>query len=206
MPYVIARPPRRIIALAASLFALMVAASPAAADTGCPTVPTSPVFATFGDLASYTPLQGGTFEGDMSGWSLNGASVVSGNEPFYVNSASDSQSLSIGSFGTRSSATSPSFCVSSVMPTYRFFAENVSGSLNATLTASVIYSGVNGNSSIAPAPVTVTGVPGVWQLTAPLTLGSTMNNGQTVSAQLVFTASPGSRWQIDDVYIDPYAR
>jgi hypothetical protein len=203
MPYVIARPPRRTIALAASMFALMVAASPAAADTGCPTVPTSPVFATFGDLASYTPLQGGTFEGDMSGWSLNGASVVSGNEPFYVNSATDSQSLSLANKG---SATSPSFCASSITPTYRFFAENLSGSSSATLTVSVVYSGVNGNSSIAPAPVTVTGVPGLWQLTAPLNLGSTLNNGQTVNAQLVFTASPGSRWQIDDVYIDPYAR
>jgi hypothetical protein len=203
MPYIIARPPRRLIALAASMLTLMVAASPAAADTGCQTTSSSPVFATFGDIASYTPLQGGSFEGDMTGWSLNGASVVSGNEPFYVNSATDAQSLSLGS---RASATSPSFCASSIMPTYRFFAENLSPSSSATLTVSVVYSGVNGNSSIAPAQVTLTGVPGLWQLTAPLSLGSTLNNGQTVNAQLVFTASPGSRWQIDDVYIDPYAR
>jgi hypothetical protein len=47
---------------------------------------------------------------------------------------------------------------------------------------------------------------GSWQLTAPLNLGSALNNGQTVNAQLVFTASAGSTWQIDDVYIDPYAR
>ena len=112
------------------------------------------MFAQFGDTASYAPLQGGTFEGDMTGWSLNGASVVSGNEPFYVNSATDSHSLSISSNG---SATSPSFCASSSQPTYRFVAENLSNSPNATLTVSVNYTGVNGNSSVAPSRMTGAG-------------------------------------------------
>ena len=76
MPYVIARPHKRFAALAASMLTLLVVASPAAADTGCQTAPTSPVFAQFGDTASYAPLQGVTFEGDMTGWSLNAAIVA----------------------------------------------------------------------------------------------------------------------------------
>jgi hypothetical protein len=203
MPYIIGRPHKRILALVAASLTMMVAASPAAADTGCPTPPTSPVLAQFGDTANYTLLQGGNFEGNMAGWSLNKASVVSGNESFYVGSTTDSNSLSIPGGG---SATSPAFCASSVLPTYRLFVKNTSNSPNATLTASVVYSGVNGNSATPPAPVALSTTNGSWQLTAPLNLGSALNNGQTVNAQLVFTASAGSTWQIDDVYIDPYAR
>jgi hypothetical protein len=202
MPYVIVRP-GRIIALAAASLTLMVAASPAAADTGCTTAPSSPVFAQFGDTANYMPLQGGNFEGPLTGWSLAKASVVSGNEPFYVGSTTDSHSLSIAGGG---SATSPAFCASSVLPSYRFFAQTTSNSPNATLTVAVLYSGVNGNSSTPPAPVVLNSTMGSWQLSAPLNLGAMLNNGQSVNAQLVFTASPGSTWQIDDVYIDPYAR
>src|SRR5690242_47820 len=78
LPYVIRWPHKRVIALVAACFALLVAAHPAAADTTpCPTLPSSPVFAPLGDSANYSAVPGGSFEGDMSGWSLTGASVAS---------------------------------------------------------------------------------------------------------------------------------
>ena len=48
---------------------------------------------------------------------------------------------------------------------------------------------------------TLATVPG-----SSLALGSLLPSGMTVSAQFVFTADQGSAWNIDDVYVDPYAR
>ncbi|MGZ4327747.1 MAG: hypothetical protein ACXVXL_06875, partial [Solirubrobacteraceae bacterium] len=121
MPYVTSWPHKRALALVAACFALAVAAQPAAAatPTTCPDTVSSTVFAALGDTANYTPVTGGTFEGDMSGWTLNSASVAPGNEPWQVDGASDSKSLSIAPGGT---ATSSTFCVSSKTPSWRFFA------------------------------------------------------------------------------------
>jgi len=90
----------------------------------------STVFSSLGDTANYTPLTGGTFEGDMSGWTLNSASVAPGNEPWQVDGAGDSRSLSIASGGT---AVSPTFCVSSKTPTWRFFAHAADASPDTVL-------------------------------------------------------------------------
>ena len=46
------------------------------------------------DPAQYTLLPGGTFESTLTGWTLSGARVVSGNEPYYVHGKSGKQSLS----------------------------------------------------------------------------------------------------------------
>ena len=102
MPYVTSWPHKRALALVAACFALAVAAQPAAAatPTTCPDMVSSTVFSALGDTANYTPVTGGTFEGDMSGWTLNSASVAPGNEPWQVDGASDSKSLSIASGGT----------------------------------------------------------------------------------------------------------
>jgi hypothetical protein len=39
-----------------------------------------------------------------------------------------------------------------------------------------------------------------------LIAGKELADGATVNAQLVFSAMPGDAWNVDDVYIDPYAR
>ena len=125
MPYVIRWPHKRALALAAAGFALLVAAQPAAASVttaDCSIPASTPVFATLGDNSLYFAVPGGTFEGDMTGWSLTGASVVSGNEPLYVDGRSDHSSLDIDPGG---SAVSPTVCVSSKTPTWRFFAHAV---------------------------------------------------------------------------------
>jgi hypothetical protein len=214
MPYILTRPHKRFIAPLAAALALMVAASPAAADPGCAAAPSSPVFAQFGDTASYTPLAGGTFEGDMAGWSLNGASVVSGNESFYVNSATDSHSLSIASNGV---ALSPTFCVDATDPTLRLFAQKLSGG-TGRLRVDILYASPNnGHQMAATAGYVIQGYANAtgdytnWAPSLTMNLATALplwktDNGQ-LPVQLRFTANadPGA-WAIDDVYIDPYAK
>src|SRR5690349_1865048 len=76
--------------------------------SSCPTHPVSPPFAQWGDANDYYLAAGGSFEGtaDQVGWTLSGASLTSGNEPFFVNGSGDGQSLTIAGGG---SATSPYF-------------------------------------------------------------------------------------------------
>ena len=55
------------------------------------------------DPAQYTLLPGGTFEASLPGWSLTGAKVASGNEPYYVHGINESRSLSLPA-GTKATA------------------------------------------------------------------------------------------------------
>src|SRR5206468_9610048 len=51
-------------------------------------------FSAWGDSASYARLLNGGFEAGSTGWTLGGARVVSGNEPFFVGgNTADSHSL-----------------------------------------------------------------------------------------------------------------
>ena len=70
-----------------------------------------------------TACPGGSFESGTNGWSLTGASVVAGNEPWKVGGSADSKSLS----APRGQAVSPAFCVGIEHPTFRFFARRTSG-------------------------------------------------------------------------------
>ncbi|MDQ6746609.1 MAG: hypothetical protein M3010_00675, partial [Candidatus Dormibacteraeota bacterium] len=81
-----------------------VAATPASPVASCPGVLSTPLLSGLSDSAYYAPVSGGTFEGSTAGWSFRDASVVSGNEPWNVVSATDSNSLGIAAGG---SATSP---------------------------------------------------------------------------------------------------
>jgi hypothetical protein len=89
MPYVMDWPPKRILGVVvvglASL-AMLVGAPAASADSQCPMPASSPVFSQFGESASYALVPGGGFEGDTPGWTFDNASVVSGNEPWYLDS------------------------------------------------------------------------------------------------------------------------
>src|ERR687886_323383 len=64
----------------AALTALACFAGPAVAQAACPTAPTVKAFQALGDSSDYFLAPGGSFESGASGWSLTGASVVSGNE------------------------------------------------------------------------------------------------------------------------------
>jgi hypothetical protein len=206
MPYVMDWPPKRILAVALVGLAMLIAAPVASADSssGCPIPPSSPVFAPFGDNANYSLVPGGDFEGSMAGWTLNNASVANGNEPWQVGGQSDSQSLQISPGGE---AVSPSFCVTNAFPNWRFFAlSNANGGWHSGLRVSIQWTGQNGQSGEVPVAYLPSGWFTQWQPTRSLMLGALLQDGTTMQVQLVFDAGSGGSWNIDDVYIDPYAK
>jgi hypothetical protein len=226
LPYVIGRPPKRVLALLATTVGMLVTASPALASShhshragahsekrtdsapgyssaGCPAISGSPLLSSFGDFTDYVPVPGGTFEGDTTGWSFNNAAVVSGNEPWNVVSPTDSNSLNINAGG---SAVSPTFCVDNTMPTFRFFANSANDGRRSGLKVAVRWTLPDGTSGHIPVTTLSADAYSSWQLTRVLPLGSVLSPGQTVNVQLVFTAGSGSAWQIDDVLLDPYAK
>jgi hypothetical protein len=231
VPYVIGRP-SKFLALAGTIAGLLFVAQPAMADGGnqnsqgqngqgqqwsqlpqvpaipastyasCPAVSSAQLLSQFGDSAYYSPLSGGTFEGSTAGWFFNDASVVSGNEPYYVVNSSDSNSLNLSPGGL---AVSPSFCLDSGWPSFRFFAQS-SGSSWGSLVVAVRWTDSQGNSGQALVSFLSASRYSSWTLTPSLGLGSALASGATVSAQIVFYATPGASWNVDDVLLDPYAK
>ncbi len=208
MPYVSDWPLRRLFAVTATIaavaLALIVGATAAAADTpACPTPSSSQVFSQFGDNAYYSLVAGGNFEGDMSGWTLRGASVMPGNEPWYVGGAGDSRSLSIEPGG---SAISPPFCVTDQYPSWRFFARLAGGLRGSDLAVAVQWTDQNGDHGVTPVTMLRGGRFRTWRPTGSLGLGPILDGSTTMIEQIVFSARNGSGWRIDDLYIDPYAK
>ena len=188
--------PRSLVAVVAAVAASAFAASPASADVGfsdCGSRAESQVFAPWLDYAQYFLAPDGGFENGADGWSLNGASVTGGNEPYL--SGSSSLSLPQGS-----SATSPSVCVGLEHPTFRYFVRRAGGSLTPALGVSIVMPDgslvalgtIVGSSSWSPSAVTVIGANML-----PLVTG-----GYSTDVSFRFTALSGN-WQIDDVYVDP---
>src|SRR2546421_9272645 len=125
------KPLRRLsLCLLAALAALLVgSAAPGRAALTCPGQTYLQPFTPWLDYANYVTVPNGSFE-SSAGWTLTGdAADGSGNEPFYVGSDADSESLSLP---PGASATSPPLCVTLLHPDLRFFARNT-GSLFAPL-------------------------------------------------------------------------
>jgi hypothetical protein len=205
MPSTLARRLRLAIPVAAiALFAI----APAAASAG-PLVASAPdcaaqtlgqPFLPWYDVASYTLDPGGSFEPGTADWSLSGAAVTDGNEPWRVGDAGDSRSLSIPS---GASATSATICVGIGHPDIRFFAR--SSSATARLHVQVLFEDSSGN--VVSAPIgAMTLTPPAWSLGAPMPIVANLlpllPNDMT-PVEFRFTASGGS-FQIDDLYVDPY--
>jgi hypothetical protein len=189
---------KRILLTLAAAAAVAVVAAPAGnAALACSG--TVQPFVQFGDQNSYFAFPDNGFESGTTGWKLSGASVVSGNEPWYVNGSGNS-SLTIGPGG---SASTPKVCAALNAPHWRLFAH--SNGANGSLTAQVIFYGLLGN---------VTGILNftsfnasgytTWEPTSfiPSTLALPL---LTYSAQLRLTSTATSgTWQVDDVYVDPW--
>jgi hypothetical protein len=198
---------RPLLATAVALAGLAI--GPAAASAGplvasgvdCSAQKLSQPFLPWADVASYTLNPGGTFEGGAQGWTLSGAALADGNEPFYVTAARDSTSLEIASGG---SATSAAICVGIAHPDMRFFAK--ASNPNAVLTVEVLFQTANGDTASAPIGTVTGGVN--WAPTVPMPLVVNLLPllpGNTTPVAFRFSVSGGS-FRIDDVYVDPYAR
>jgi hypothetical protein len=193
-------------ALVAVVLCLLLAPAMSKADTTsssqCPDVSLSNPFGIFGDLANYTPVADGHFENGTGDWSLYGStSVVPVNEPYFIRSSSDSNSLQIGS-GAK--AVSSAFCVDTGYPYFRFFARNPSGGFG---TLKVKARWTVGDYQQEETLGYLWGASyRSWSVSdlLPLCDRIDLQNG-TQNVRLVFQSLSGT-WQIDDVLIDPYRR
>jgi hypothetical protein len=99
-------------------------------------------------------------------------------------------------------------CIDGTYPSFRVFARNT-GSVKSTLKVEVLYMDRKGK-IVGSGSGTIAGVTTAWQLSTVLNIGVTFNTAVAAGAAPVafrFTPSGGGgNWQIDDVYIDPYAR
>lgn len=168
----------------------------------CPSQTLTTPFARWADLGTYFLSPGGSFE-TSTGWTLAGsAKRVSGNEPWYVTSTADRQSLSLPS---GSSATTVSICATILTPALRFFYRNT-GSPSSTLRLDMTYSDAfgiartktlsrfTGNASWA------VGLPVLFlQNVAP----AAATNGSTWVTFRLTAEGTGGNWQVDDFYVDP---
>jgi hypothetical protein len=189
----------RLTCLAAVGAVFLLAFGASNAFASCSYSTEGKTFSQWNDPSYYVPAPNGGFEGGTVGWTLSGASLVSGNESFFLGGSSDTSSLSFRSGG---SATSAAFCVDQGFPTFRFMTRSTSG-FGALLRVDVIYldNGTTGTIGYVTA-----GSAWAPARTVALAIGRTSSGGIAASqVQLRFTAVEGS-FQIDDLYIDPWAR
>jgi hypothetical protein len=164
----------------------------------------SQIFAPWQDAANYLLAPNGSFEFGSGGWSLSGgAGIVSGNEPFYP---TGTHSLALPS---GSSATSPTVCLGTQQLYIRMFGKDLGGT-DLGLRVRVQFYGLL-NNLLGVKDFAVFPGGGDWAptnqvqsgggLLTPLPVVSILSS---TSARIQITPlGSGSRWQIDDVYIDP---
>jgi hypothetical protein len=197
-----------ILAVLAFLAAIALMVTPSAEAgligtgnaSGCDTA--SKVFAPWGDSSNYLLVPGGAFEPGHPAWATSGgARVVPGNEPFYVRSAQDRNSLYLPS---GSSALSPTVCFGFGDWHARFFVRNV-GSGQGSLKVDIAVRSLLGLVSILDGG-SVNGT-GVW---APSPrIGLTLTNlcsllGVKAISFRFRVVGSGAAFQVDDVYLDPW--
>jgi hypothetical protein len=163
----------------------------------------SQVFAQWADYANYFLAPNGGFENGSTGWSLGGgASVVAGNEPFYTSGA---HSLSLPSGST---ATSPTTCIGAGDLFVRMFGADRGGADSGLHVRVVWYGLLNKVLGISDFNTYAPGSD--WSPTDKLSSsgGSIAISllpiiGSTSARVQLTPIGSGSRWLIDDLYIDP---
>lgn len=201
----------RVTMLAASATGVLLAGFASAAHANllsilpgsCGSQPQSLPFAAFGDTSDYTPIPGGNFESGGPSWLLHGATVVSGNESYSVAGGSHSLSLPSGS-----SATSPPECTGVDHPTARLFVRNT-GAASSRLDVWATYPPILG---LLPDKVYLGQLTGSssWEPSSVLNMGlltntiGSLNLGETTVSFTFAPADSTGKWQIDDMYLDPW--
>jgi hypothetical protein len=211
MPFVIhPRLPKRF-RYAAILAAAACFAAPAAAQAACDEVATTKAFQPFGDSSDYFLADNGGFESGSAGWQLTNASVVAGNESYFLNGRGDSRSLSIAPGGR---AVSSAFCVDTTRTGFRFFAQQARNATGPNLRVSIRWVGPDGVTRLlrvdrlAGANYSSWAPSRFWapELAAQLFKRLGFTAADTATVRLVFEVDDvaGPAWRIDDLYIDPF--
>jgi hypothetical protein len=161
---------------------------------------TTQPFAQFGDAGSYCTLKNNGFESGSAGWTLSGgATVVAGNEPWFVGGPGrNALDLPPGA-----SAAGTPVPISLLDPYFRLFARG--SAADGALRVQIVFRGLTGNltgilnaSDLSPSDYASWEPSGAVASLLALPLG-------TSSAQVVVTSLADSGdWQIDDVFVDPW--
>jgi hypothetical protein len=194
---------RKLIVLAAT--ALTVSACAAATAQACNYTGAAQVFKPWGDQHSYVLAPDGGFEAGGTGWALaSGATSVAGNESSFLNGAGDSRSLSLPA---SSSATSPPICMSLDTPSFRLFARNTGDSSSGLrVEATYVLLGLVRTKAVSTVYAGPAWTP-TQQLSTVLSLSTIVGTLIPSSIQIRITPlGSGGNWQVDDIYIDPFAR
>ena len=194
-----------------ALFALVLAA-PAHAGAfgdsavGCEGRTASQPFLRWLDPMRYVLAPNGNLEAGTTGWKLTGgATIQMENESFFVGSKTDRRSLYLPS---GSSATTRPMCVQLLHPTFRYFAKN-RGSilLSSLLVEALVENPLTGKVLVLPAGIHTGGSK--WHPSLPgLVLADLVSlldaDGELAVAFRFRPVGLGAKWQIDDVYVDPF--
>jgi hypothetical protein len=169
----------------------------------CDTTAVQP-FQRWGDDANYVLTPGGAFESGSPSWYLRGgASVVDGNEPFYVHSTADRRSLLLPA---GSSALTPTMCFTLGDWHLRFFLRN-RGSSTGRLKVEVLVPSLTGVLTVLDGGTVSAG--GTWALSPRVGLlvsNVTCLLGTRAIAFRLRPVGTGASFQVDDVYLDPWKR
>jgi hypothetical protein len=190
---------------AVSLIALLVLALAAGSAQACSYPGAKPVFASWGDQHDYALAPEGGFESGGNGWALRGsAGVIPGNESYQLNGAGDSHSLALPA---GSSAVSPPICMSIDTPLIRFVARNT-GSPSSRLRVEAVYSLLG---LVRTNVVNTVSAGASWEPSKPMStvLGLSTIVGTVLPSAIEVRFTPlddTGQWQVDDLYVDPFAR
>jgi hypothetical protein len=203
--------PRPVLSLSRNGFAallitaLLALAVFAGAAQACSYSGAKTVFSPWGDQRKYVLAPDGGFEAGGSGWQLNrGATVVEGNESYYLNDAGDSKSLSLPA---ASSAVSPPVCMAIDTPSFRLVARN-SGDPSSQLRVEATYKllGLIRTRTAGTLRAGSTWAP-TQSVSTVLTLSTIVGTLIPSAIEIRFTPLDSSgQWQVDDVYVDPFRR
>jgi len=194
------------LGLAALLAAPAQAAhSPANPGDCAPAGVMSKPFSPFGDAGLYTPVENGGLENGSASWALaGGATVGSGNEPWFVGGAGHSKSLNLPGGAT---ATTSSICIDETYTHFRVFARNT-GAAGGQLKIEVLYFDTKGK-LISTKPFAHRNPTTAWVPSASVPIEIFGKHTTTTVAPVAFRFSVSGRhaaFQLDDVYVDPWAR
>ena len=198
-------------ALVAGLAATATPAIPTAAakpQLSCPTPTLLQPYELLGDSRWYELAPGASFEDGAAGWTLKGGTtLVAGNEPWYLNSATDKSSLSLP---PRAVATSPVMCVDITYPTFRFPVRSLDPAGQTDLDIEVRYPDA-ADSSWKKVRTESGKLEDGWRITSDVDLKPDTYSGEAGQRRVVFRFSARGKlgdpgWRIDDIYVDPRLR
>lgn len=194
---------RKLLATMTAVIAVL--ACSAATAQACDYRGAEQVFKPWGDNHFYVLAPDGGFEAGGAGWALSGgATSVAGNESFYLNDPADQRSLSLPA---GSSAVSPPICMSLDTPIFRLLARNT-GDPSAGLRVEATYKllGLIRTKTLSTVKAGPNWAP-AQEMSTVLTLSTIVGTLIPSAIQIKITpVGSGGSWQVDDLYIDPFAR